>query len=210
MFDVATVQRASTLVVASAVAALCAWGVGRHERHRATPVRSEACTRAAVHEAIDEPAAHEPVAVRAAPLPVPFEPGAVRAAPSTIPVPFELGATEFAPGDFVTIDAVEGTTDRFVVGGTYRVRGHYELASRDTARLLLSVTRTERGVEDSVPARLDIVRGVGTFDLEIAMRSAGYPHVTLYASDTGAPFSGVYFGHGDGLLRDKPWRYAAR
>lgn len=149
------------------------------------------------------------------PAPTPLAPAPERAPPevvaipANVPVPFELGATELARGDRVAIDTVEGPVDHFAVGHTYRVTGHYALESHDEATLLLSVTRTERDAEDSIPARLRVLRGVGTFDLEIEIRSRGYPHVTLYDARTGAPFSGAYFGHGDWLLREKSWRYAA-
>ncbi len=45
-------------------------------------------------------------------------------------VPFEVGRAEFASGDGVRVEDVQGTHPRFVVGGTYQVRGSYRIQHR--------------------------------------------------------------------------------
>ncbi len=124
-----------------------------------------------------------------------------------VEVPFELGATELAPGDHITVDRIVGDRSSLEVGGHYRVHGRYRLTSHPSAKLLLSVTTTERDAR-STPTSTQIEVGEGTFALPLTLTAAGYPHITLYEVETGRPFSGVYFGHDGWLLGTKSWRYA--
>jgi beta-lactamase regulating signal transducer with metallopeptidase domain len=55
-------------------------------------------------------------------------------------VKFEQGAIRFQNGDKITILEVRGTSDRFIAGNIYWIRGTYTLASRDRAILLASGT----------------------------------------------------------------------
>jgi hypothetical protein len=55
-------------------------------------------------------------------------------------VKFEQGATRFQNGDKINILEVRGTSDRFIAGNIYWIRGTYTLGSRDRAILLASGT----------------------------------------------------------------------
>jgi len=123
-------------------------------------------------------------------------------------VPFEFGASEMAAGDSITIDSIESRNKGFTVGGRYLVRGRYTLASHASAALVVSVTRNDRSGKDTAPARLEISKGVGSFELPLEIGSPGHPHVTLYDPKSGLPFSGVYFGAGGWLLAAKSWSYS--
>ena len=67
--------------------------------------------------------------------------------PSQFPhvVKFEQGATRFEQGDTITILEVRGTSDTFVRGNIYCVKGTYTLGSRDRAVLFASTTVTNAG-----------------------------------------------------------------
>lgn len=123
-------------------------------------------------------------------------------------VPIELGEAEFYDGDSITITEIRGSHATVAKGGTYVVKGRYHLASRDGARLLLSVTATEgSGRSETEPDSVTTVaKGDGEFTLVKRVDVAGYPHLTFYGAD-GHPFGGVYFGHGESLLGKKGWSY---
>lgn len=120
------------------------------------------------------------------------------------------GDTEFREGDRIVIREIRGTASTFELGGTYRIQGHYSLASADRATLLASITAASNsgpaGAQDE--AHVSVARGAGEFVLEFKIETAGYPHVTFYGPD-GHPFGGVYFGSGEWLLPNKGWSYFA-
>jgi hypothetical protein len=123
--------------------------------------------------------------------------------------PFELGAAEFHGGDLITIKDLRCDRPRIEDGATCRVTGRYVLRSRDRATLLFSVTETAHSEHSSQPdektASITVSRGEGQYALVHKMVK-GWPHVTFYDAK-GRPVSGVYFGHGDSLLKNKSWRY---
>lgn len=104
------------------------------------------------------------------------------------------------PADSITIDGVVGDHDAFVVGGTYRVAGHYQLHSLDSAEISVLVTN---GHADEGPrSSVRVTRGSGTFELRLTILAAGYPHVTFYPEQGGTGFAGIYFGQGEDVLRE--------
>ena len=121
-------------------------------------------------------------------------------------VQFELGRTQFEPGDSITIQEVRGSTNLIQAGGTYCVTGTYTLASHDEANLCFYSTTTNR---TSSPSRVDpaqmvrVTKGTGTFSLAKRMKDDGYLHLSFYPRGSGGDFGGVYFGQGQGVLRDK-------
>jgi hypothetical protein len=121
-------------------------------------------------------------------------------------VQFELGRAQFEPGDSITIQAVRGSTNLIQTGGTYCVTGTYTLASHDEANLSFFSTTTNR---TSSPSRVDpaqmvrVTKGTGTFSLAKRMKDDGYLHLSFYPGGSGGDFGGVYFGQGQGVLRDK-------
>jgi hypothetical protein len=58
-------------------------------------------------------------------------------------VRFEAGATRLRGGDSITVDEIDGTSDKLASGNTYVIKGTYKLASRKHARLLASVTANQ-------------------------------------------------------------------
>ncbi len=124
-------------------------------------------------------------------------------------VQFEVGDAEFLPGDSIAIEEVRGTSELISTGQTYCVRGTYTLASHGEAMLAFYVTVTSgSGVSQVEPAqRVKVVKGSGSFRLTKSMTEPGYPHVTFYPVGSGSGFGGVYFGQGDGVLRNKHFSY---
>jgi hypothetical protein len=125
-------------------------------------------------------------------------------------VQVEIGAAGFLPGDSIAIEEVRGTSDIISTGQTYSVTGTYNLASRDEARLSFFVTATSGSgysrVEPSQTVR--VTKGSGSFVLTKRMNEPGYPHLSFYPVGNGSDFGGVYFGQGDGVLRNKEWNFA--
>jgi hypothetical protein len=123
-------------------------------------------------------------------------------------VQFELGDTQFEPGDSITIQEVRGGSDLIQTGGTYCVTGTYTLASQDEADLSFFATTTNRISTPISPRQtMRVKKGTGSFSLIKNMSDDGYLHVTFYSRKTGQGFGGVYFGQGQGVLRDKHFSY---
>jgi len=114
---------------------------------------------------------------------------------------FRLGQTQFTPRDSITITEVRGTSDKFAVDGTFRVKGTYTLVSHDHATLALSVSARDpkyaRGYWGEKQT-IKINRGSGTFTLTERIACEGYPHVSFYTD--GGSIGGVYFGTGSWAL----------
>ncbi|MGA2244204.1 MAG: hypothetical protein ABSH48_04305 [Verrucomicrobiota bacterium] len=125
------------------------------------------------------------------------------AAELTNSVPFELGQAQFAPGDSITIQHVQGTSDKIVVGGTYSVDGTYTLASHDEAKLAFFVTTQSSSGPTPVDPRqqMKVKNGTGSFHLIKKMSEDGYMHVSFYPIPSGNACGGEYFGQGDRVLR---------
>jgi hypothetical protein len=123
---------------------------------------------------------------------------------------WEAGDAEFAPGDSITINQVRGTAPTITTGATYCIEGVYTLASRDEAKLSLFAT-----TKSSTPTRIDpqqtmtVARGSGAFRLVKTMNEDGFLHVSFYPVTSGSSFGGVYFGQGEGVLRNKGWSAAS-
>jgi hypothetical protein len=116
-------------------------------------------------------------------------------------VDYQLGAGTTRSGDRIQIVEVRGTRPNFEEGGIYLVKGEYTLASVSDAKLLLSVTATQRGkgcTKGNSRGSVEIAQGSGTFELAAPIPYAGHPHVTFYDS-SGSNAGGVYFGKGDFL-----------
>jgi hypothetical protein len=127
-------------------------------------------------------------------------------ATTDIDVSFDRGFSFGPHGDEIHIDAVKGDHTAFVAGGTYRLRGHYVLRSQTPAVLVASITNG-RG-DDGIPgSQSTVTAGSGTFDLELHILSAGYPHVAFYPSRGGEAFAGAFIGHGDTLFT-RGWPHA--
>ena len=123
-----------------------------------------------------------------------------------IDVPFDRGFSFGPHGDEIHIDAVRGDHAAFVAGGAYRIRGHYVLRSLTQATLVASIMNG-RG-DDGIPgSQSTVTAGSGTFELELHVLSAGYPHVGFYPTRGGEGFAGAFFGRGDTLFT-RGWPHA--
>ena len=121
-------------------------------------------------------------------------------------IQWETGDMEFAPGDSITINSVRGTAPNIITGATYCVEGVYTLASRDDAKVSLFATSNYRGASPIAPEQtMQVSRGSGSFRLVKTMNVDGYLHVSFYPVSSGSSFGGVYFGQGEGVLRNKGW-----
>lgn len=124
-------------------------------------------------------------------------------------VQYELGDSEFAPGDGITIQGLQGTTDAIQPGGTYCVTGTYTLESQEEADLSFFATTTNKTATPVDPQQtVRVKKGTGSFRLVKNMTSEGYLHLTFYSRATGQGFGGVYFGQGQWVLRNKQFNYA--
>lgn len=105
---------------------------------------------------------------------------------TTVPSDY-LGQTWFPLGDSIQITSVERTENQMIV------KGHYNLVSRDDARLALFIT-TSGGGPTPVDSRqeIKIAKGSGDFELTHPQVVPGLPHVSMYGD--GHPFASVYFG----------------
>lgn len=52
---------------------------------------------------------------------------------------------------------------------------------------------------------MTVARGSGSFRLVKTMQHDGHLHVSFYPVPSGSSFGGVYFGQGEGVLRNKGW-----
>jgi len=102
---------------------------------------------------------------------------------------FYIGQSSFPAGDSIEIASVERFPDRIVV------KGHFNLASADRAKLSLFITTsTPIEVPNSNKQTIEIYRGEGSFTLTDPNLAEGLPHVTMYSDPDEIPFAGVYFG----------------
>jgi hypothetical protein len=142
---------------------------------------------------------------------VPAAPAATNAPSTEFPysVAFELGDAEFSPGDGIVIERVTGTSLTFRQGETYCIEGTYTLASKEKAKLALSVTTlTPISVPIDPGQSLQVEKGSGSFRLTLTMRAEGYPHISFNPLPSGGVFGGVYFGTDKSVLHHRGWSYA--
>lgn len=106
-----------------------------------------------------------------------------------------IGQTWFPLGDSIEITSVERAENQMTV------KGHYNLASRDSASLSLFIT-TSGGGPTPVDSRqeIKIVKGSGDFELTHPQVVPGLPHVSMYGD--GHPFASVYFGTQEEAARE--------
>jgi hypothetical protein len=122
---------------------------------------------------------------------------------------YELGDSEFAPGDSITIEGLQGTTGAIQPGGSFIVTGTYTLESQEEADLSFFATTTNRTPTPIDPEQtVRVKKGAGSFSLIKKMTSDGYLHLTFYSRATGQGFGGVYFGQGQWVLRNKQFSYS--
>jgi len=116
--------------------------------------------------------------------------------------------SEFAPGDSITIEGLQGTTDAIQPGGSFIVTGAYTLESQEEADLSFFATTTNKTPTPIDPEQtMRVKKGTGSFRLIKKMTSDGYLHLTFYSRITGQGFGGVYFGQGEWVLRNKQFNY---
>lgn len=130
--------------------------------------------------------------------------------PSLAPVPTVLGPKGFRDGDVIIITDVQSTSPRLEQGDTVTVRGRFRLKSREDAHLALYLTATEGdGVGKVDPQQTMHINGPrGAFELTTTIENRGVLHVTLYDSQTGQGFGGVYFGTADQMKGIEGWDWA--
>ena len=128
-----------------------------------------------------------------------------------VPIAFELGASELAAGDEIVIEELRSSGPAIAPGDVVTVRGTCRLSSHESGTLYFGTTT----IESNQTSRADlssqtsvVTRGSSSFELTQRIPAAGYLHVTLYDVKSGKPFSNVYFGQGDGVMRTKSWSNA--
>ncbi|MEZ5987796.1 MAG: hypothetical protein R3F30_01450 [Planctomycetota bacterium] len=123
-------------------------------------------------------------------------------------IPVELGARAFNGGDDIVIEEVASDRGDLGPGAVVTVRGRYRLGSRERATLYFGTTVTTDVRAPDSPDEQEVVgEGDGTFELTHRVPGPGYLHLTYYDLGSGRPFGGVYFGRGDGVLREMTWSY---
>jgi hypothetical protein len=117
-------------------------------------------------------------------------------------VPFGLGKTDFPGPDTFTITEIHGTSNTFILGGVYQIKGTYNLTSHDQGTIHVGVTakHNEDGIGKPQSCQgIDVTRGQGNFTLILPMRCEGWPHVTLHAGNIN--IADAYFGTGDTIWK---------
>lgn len=113
-------------------------------------------------------------------------------------VPIEIGDRAFLAGDEIVIDEVRGEHPEFAVGATYRIRGHYALASHVRALLASFITKGDGAGQN--PTQM-VAAGRGTFDFRFTFFRDGWPHLSFYPEEGGASFGHLYFGYRETVYR---------
>jgi hypothetical protein len=117
-----------------------------------------------------------------------FAPQSSHAQNATIIQSDYIGQTWLPLGDSIEITSVERTDDQITV------KGHYTLASHDTALLALYITSSySTGFPEDKKQTIKISRGSGDFELIHPHLVVGLPHVSMYGNN-GHPFAAIYFG----------------
>ena len=129
--------------------------------------------------------------------------GVAFAAQALSEVAVAFGPKEFSDGDSIVIDQVLSTSPKLEIGDQVLIRGHYTLMSQSSAKLGLSLTRTQsrEPVPISPAANKQISKGKGEFELLYEVRHIGCLHVSLSRVADGRMFSTLYFGTPEQLAR---------
>lgn len=116
--------------------------------------------------------------------------------PTQRPVSVDLGPKAYRDGDVVQITSVSSTSPQLEQGDTVTVKGRVRLDSVAGARLCLYLTQTKGdGIEEADETQeVRVNRGLSDFELTATIKHQGVLHLTLYRTDNGKPFGGVYFG----------------
>jgi hypothetical protein len=100
--------------------------------------------------------------------------------------PFYVGQAYFLDGDSIEITSVERTENQMTV------RGHYHLASHDSAWLVL---KTDASGPIESKEQMPIFKGNGDFELTDSHVVPGLPHMGMYQAGSSTPFALIYFGN---------------
>jgi hypothetical protein len=83
------------------------------------------------------------------------------------------------------------------------VKGHYNLASADRARLGLHITTSSTNSTPTDSRQwMQISKGQGDFELTHPHVVPGWPHVAMYPIGGGESFADIYFGTQDETAED--------
>lgn len=121
-------------------------------------------------------------------------------------VPFTIGTSFFQGGDSITIDEIDGTTNTFMVGNVYQIKGTYNLVSQAKAYLAAEVAADQGFSPKHAPIdgtqpfegtnQMMVEKGQGRFALVLRMTDEGSPHLSFYqASGARERFASVNFTH---------------
>lgn len=112
-----------------------------------------------------------------------------------ISVPFATSRAQFAAGDSITLETVLASSPRMKPGDTVVVRGRYTLQTRPSAELMVSLTENATGPRRLVAANSHqtVATAAGTFELAYHIQQPGALHVSLYPTEGGSSFGGIYF-----------------
>jgi len=111
--------------------------------------------------------------------------------------PFYIGKTYFRNGDSIAITSVRRTKEQMVV------KGHYNLAGADRARLGLHITTSSTNSTPTDSRQwMQISKGQGDFELTHPHVVPGWPHVAMYPIGGGESFADIYFGTQDETAED--------
>ena len=113
------------------------------------------------------------------------------------PLTFALGKSNFEPGDAITIDELRGTGSSAGGENLYEIKGHYTLASHDSALLAASVTTHDGSSHGGGSMNMSVDQGDGHFTLWLWKHGDGSPHLSFYPSGGGSSFASVYFVTGE-------------
>lgn len=104
--------------------------------------------------------------------------------------PLGCATSQFNRGDAIVIDEIQPSLKTLKVGQTIVVRGHYSLASRPRARLMISLTTYRSGAPTRVSplSQREVSAGSGSFELEYEVRDAGALHISFYEFPAGGNF----------------------
>lgn len=115
-------------------------------------------------------------------------------APAMSQIPFSTMRAEFEPGDRIVIKEVLASSPELALGDTVVIRGEYQLSSRESAGLRVSLTTIGKGSPERLSARAGTIatQGSDKFELECKITRPGVMHVSFYPLPTGGSFGGVY------------------
>lgn len=117
--------------------------------------------------------------------------------PYVIPVEmYETSWSAFRPGDSIVVTELRGSAPEIKVGETYQVKGHYVLASAESAWLMQWCTNGDAPAVPGTTNRLDVQKGKGEFVFKFTVKEPGMLHVSYYPTGGGNGFGDGYFRKG--------------